>query len=185
MKSLITLLLLFVGLGLNAESQTKDLVVIDESIQDINLLKESTLRDAEILLVNEESEVWFEIYRIINTNSNIKQVHLLLPVKDGKLVLNNVSYDQNTIGDVFDIKLLKNKNISLLFYGSNFACQEQGKALINKISELTNLKVAASETKTAGENAGGDWGLEYQTSADLVFEPIFNEAALKDYPLNF
>ncbi|MFC0876157.1 DUF4347 domain-containing protein [Saccharicrinis sp. FJH2] len=185
MKNLISLWLLLISAGLSVTAQTKDLVVIDESIQDVDLLKHSILREAEVLMVNSETELWFEIYRITSTNQNIKQVHLLLPVKEGKLVLNGTAYDENSISDLFDLKLLKNKEISLLFYGSNFASCENGKAVLNKISELTNLSVAASETATAGENEGGDWGLEYQTNSELVFEPIFNEDALKDYPQNF
>lgn len=178
------LFLLFVGLNYSF-AQTKDLVVIDESVDGINQIKSATLRNAETLIVNQESEIWFEIYRIVCSNPEIKQVHLLLPTKSGKLVLNGQEYDTNSVGDIFDLKLLKNKDISLLFYGSNLADIEEGKALINKIAELTNLNVAASTTTTAGQNAGGDWGLEYQTNNTYALEPIFNEDKLKDYPYNF
>lgn len=181
-----TLLLLFFVTGLaSVSAQTKDLVLIDESIQNVNVLKDATLRDAKTLMVNEESEIWFEIYREICSNKDIKQVHLLLPTKDGKLVLNGKTYDQHSICEIFDLRLLKNKDISLIFYGSGLAEVEEGKALINKIAELTNLNVAASTTPTAGENKGGDWGLEYQTNTAMVIEPLFNKEKLKDYPRNF
>ncbi|MFB6317399.1 DUF4347 domain-containing protein [Saccharicrinis sp. FJH54] len=185
MKNVVVFLLLSLGISLNVLSQTRDLVVIDESIQDIDLLKSSILRQADILLVNNQSEVWFEIYQAISDQPAITQVHLLLPSSEGELVIGGTSYDVNTISEVFDLKLLKNKEISLLFYGSNLAEIEEGKALVNKIAEITNLDISASTTTTAGKDAGGDWLLEYHTGNSAEYDPIFNDESLKNYPYNF
>ncbi|MFC0878944.1 DUF4347 domain-containing protein [Saccharicrinis sp. FJH2] len=185
MKNFVSILLLFLGVSLNVLSQTRDLVVIDESIQNIDLLKSSTLREANILIVNQQSEVWFEIYQMLSKEPTISQVHFLLPSSEGELIIGGISYDVNSITNVFDLELLKNKDISLLFYGSNLAEVDEGKALINKIAEITNLDVSASTTTTAGKEAGGDWVLEYQTNTEVTYEPIFDEEKLKDYPYNF
>lgn len=185
MKHFLFLLLLISGINLTIESSNKDLLVINETVRDINLLRNSTTRQADVLIVNNESEIWFEIYQIISRNPEITQVHLLLPSSEGELMIGNVAYNVNTISDVFDLQLLKNKDISLLFYGSNLAEVDEGKALINKIADITKLPVLASTTTTAGKYAGGDWALEYCTNSDVAYEPIFNEDALKDYPYNF
>ena len=185
MKIFTVYLVLLMSTGLNLLSQTKDLVVIDEKVEKIDLLKGAMNRNAEVLLVNDESEIWFEIYRLVTTNPEITQVHLLLPASEGELYIGGTVFDEHSIGDVLDLKLLKDKEISLLFYGSNLAEVEEGKNLVNKISELTHLHIAASTTTTAGQDAGGDWNLEYQSDDKAEFEPLFNADMLTDYPYNF
>lgn len=167
------------------KSQTNDLVVINENVKDIDLLRYSVVRDAEFLIVNDQADIFKDIAEQLDLKPEIKKVHMLIPCSEGEMSVNGVLYDHHTISDVSGLDLLKDSGIMLLLYGSNLAEVAEGRLLIDKMAAMTNLLVAGSTTTTAGKNAGGDWVLEYLSDETVVLEPVFDEEALKNYQYNF
>lgn len=178
------ILILTCLIAFSVSSQTKDLVVIDENVNNIEIVKNALLRPVEFLFINSQSRVWYEIFYALENNSEIEQVHFLVPASEGEIVLEGKYFNEHTISEMVDMELLQGKNVKLLFYGSNMAEVEEGKNLVDKISQLTGLPAAASITTTAGKNTGGDWILEY-VSGNFQISVLFSEDLLADYPYNF
>nr|MDJ0834444.1 DUF4347 domain-containing protein [Gammaproteobacteria bacterium] len=53
-------------------------------------------------------------------------------------------------------------NGDILIYGCDLAADEQGRALVDAISVMTDADVAASDDQTGHAASGGDWDLEYR-----------------------
>jgi hypothetical protein len=53
----------------------------------------------------------------------------------------------------------------LVFYGCDFASNTEGRALIQRLAELTHADIAASSDRTGHANQGGNWDLEYFTGS--------------------
>ena len=175
-KILIRLFVFAIISSMNA--QRKDLVVIDQSINSKELLKQSLIGDPFVLELDNQSNGWVQIILKLKEVGGVENVHIFSKSNQSEFVLSGDYYsvlplDKNSELLVF-IDQFSALNIkTICFYGSSIASNEDGKKLIESIAVISGAESFASINETKN-----DFTLEYGSSAmppiQIIDERIFS-----------
>ncbi len=102
------------------------------------------------------------VYLDAHNDTEYSALHIISHGNDGYFTLNGERIDNSTLNPA-DWKAIGEHltdDADILIYGCDTAANDEGKALIRNIADLTGADVAASADTTG---ADGDWDLEYQT----------------------
>lgn len=140
------------------EEQRLEIVFIDESVEnyqtfidDLNNNNNASI-NFEVVLLDNESEGIQQISETLSAYNDIEAVHIVSHGNDGSVKLGNTWLSANNIDEYSDdintwgISL--DVNADILFYGCNLAESETGEQFVNRLSQLTDADVAASDGKS-------------------------------------
>ena len=141
----------------------KVLNVIDSSIPDWQIIRDS-ISQGEVLIIDNEQTSLKEILEKAEAMGTINTLNIISHGESGILRFGNkiISVENlekesaywNSLGK----QLSQNGDIQL--FGCNIAEGEKGKAFIGKLAEITGADIAASINRTGNPELSGDWILE-------------------------
>ena len=173
-----------------AEHQSRELVIIDASTPDYEILLDGLSsqpngdRDFEYVVLDPNEDGITQISNLLSQYSDLDAVHIVSHGDEGtiKLGSSELNYDSlidsareiEVWGDAFS------EEGDLLIYGCNLAGNEEGRDLVDTLSRLTETDVAASDDLTGSEVLGGDWDLEYR-AGNVEANVAVNAAAQEEW----
>ncbi len=143
----------------------KEVVIIDSGVQQPELLLKGLKRDADIHYLIATKNPIEQISAILKEYRFIKNLHLISHGETGALLLADQIYNVNTIQDhkaqlsQWHQAFVKEGNVFL--YGCDLAGTVSGKLFVDTLSQLTALKLFASDDLTGSQALLADAEFEY------------------------
>ncbi len=146
-------------------SDRQDIVFIDTSVEDFQILLEGIDPHAEVILLDPTRDGMEQIAEILGERSDIDAVHLISHGEQGELwlgtgVLNLATMQGAYADELAIIKQALAEDADLLIYGCHFGAGEAGKEVAHVLADLTGADIGASDDLTGAATLGGDWDLE-------------------------
>ena len=151
-------------------------VIIDSHLEDYQTLVRGVYPGAQVLLLNSHQEVITQISDYLCQCSEITSIHIVSHGGSGCLYLGNSQLNLGNLEQYAPLLKtgLPSSQVPILLYGCQVAAGKQGKAFVEKLSQITGNPVVASAQLTGNSALGGNWQLEFQTgkiTSPLAFQP--------------
>ncbi len=154
------------------------LVFIDPQVENYQSLVAGVLPNTSVVVLDPDQNGIEQISQVLATHREINTLHIVSHGAPGQVYLGNSQLSYQTLNhyawQLIDWANVLSADAQLLLYGCEVGQTEQGKAFVQRLSELTGAVVAASDDLTGSTALGGDWELEVSTGAivpTLAFEP--------------
>ncbi|WP_235033213.1 DUF4347 domain-containing protein [Rubripirellula obstinata] len=148
-------------------SMGTELVFIDLDVQQSGELASIVDRNAEIVLIDAESDPIDQISRSIAKHSSVRTVHLISHGRSGELQLAGQTIDSDRLAkrgqDLNGWRRSLAADADILIYGCDVADGKAGQQLMQTLALLTGADVAGSTDRTGSVDQGGNWTLESAT----------------------
>ena len=159
----------FKGLDSLPGDDPREIVFVDAAIDDYQTLIDGVGDDAEVVRIDSGAAGVSVISRVLAERSNLSAVHIVTHGDPGVLYLGTTRLSSDSL-PAFENSLrgwgdALTQDADILFYGCDVADGTEGKAFVDRLSDLTGADVAASVDDTGSAALGGDWDLEQQTGA--------------------
>lgn len=144
-----------------------DAVFIDTSIPGYESLLAGVNRDAEIFFIKGADDGLDQMVEALAGDRTYRSIQVFShgepgTIRLGSTFLNRVSVEARA-ADLAAVGRALTADGDLLFYGCDIAGSDAGKALVDRLAQLTGADVAASTDTTGGTAVdGANWALEYQ-----------------------
>ncbi|MBL8829352.1 MAG: DUF4347 domain-containing protein, partial [Planctomycetaceae bacterium] len=139
-----------------------ELVFIDARIDEIDQLVNAFLEREDAT-----QDGFAQVDAALAGDVKYDAIHFVTHGADGMVRLGGSWLDAQTIEQRLDQLQGWSDSLSddadLIFYGCDFAADEVGQDVVERLSEITGADVAASDDATGTATRGGDWLLEYRT----------------------
>ena len=167
-----------------AGSAPSTVVVIDTSVNGYEQLLPDLVARADVFFIDSTQDGLSQLAQMLEGFENIDRLEIYSHGQQGQVLLGTSVISLQSVSDAPDslgfLRGVMSESGDILIYGCNVAETDDGKALINKISEITGADVAASVDLTTGTEYGGDWDLEYQVG-DVSAESLISERIQKSF----
>jgi Domain of unknown function (DUF4347) len=150
----------------------RELVVIDARVQDKpELIADLTAqreqgRRIDWLVLDTDRNGVDQLSETLTRYRNLDTVHLVSHAADGVLQLGSTRFDIDVVrqrsADIAAWGQALGTGGDLLIYGCDLAASAAGTQLLDALSSLTGVDLAASNDQTASTAFGGDWVLEQE-----------------------
>ncbi|WP_375471149.1 DUF4347 domain-containing protein [uncultured Nostoc sp.] len=145
------------------------LVFIDPQVENYQSLVAGVLPNSTVFILDADQDGIEQISQVLATHRQINSLHIVSHGAPGQVYLGNSQLGYETLNR-YACQLMGWANAlsadaQLLLYGCEVGQTEQGKAFVQRLSELTGAVVAASDDLTGSTALGGDWELEVSTRA--------------------
>jgi hypothetical protein len=156
---------------------------IDRSVYDFQFLAAGTVSGTEVVLLDSAADGIEQISLKLRDRS-FKEVHIISHGAPGCLMLGNAILSWESLErlksqvEMWGKSLAKNAEI--LIYGCRVAEGAQGRSFVERLSELTAAKIAASANFTGSKELGGDWELEVKTG-EITAAKAFDSEVMAAY----
>ncbi|WP_292867006.1 DUF4347 domain-containing protein [Nostoc sp. LPT] len=154
------------------------LVFIDPQVENYQSLVAGVLPNTSVVVLDPHQNGIEQISQVLATHREINTLHIVSHGAPGQVYLGNSQLSYETLNhyarQLMDWANVLSADAQLLLYGCEVGQTEQGKAFVQRLSELTGAIVAASDNLTGSTAFGGDWELEVSTGAivpTLAFQP--------------
>ncbi|MDZ7968223.1 MAG: DUF4347 domain-containing protein [Nostoc sp. DedSLP03] len=154
------------------------LVFIDPQVENYQCLVAGVLPNTSVVVLDPDQNGIEQISQVLATHREINTLHIVSHGAPGQVYLGNSQLSYETLNhyawQLMDWANVLSADAQLLLYGCEVGQTEQGKAFVQRLSELTGAVVAASDNLTGSTALGGDWELEVSTRAivpTLAFQP--------------
>ncbi|MEH2332073.1 putative Ig domain-containing protein [Nostoc sp.] len=154
------------------------LVFIDSQVENYQSLVAGVLPNTSVVVLDPDQNGIEQISQVLATHREINRLHIVSHGAPGQIYLGNSQLSYETLNhyawQLMDWANVLSADAQLLLYGCEVGQTEQGKAFVQRLSELTGAVVAASDDLTGSTALGGDWELEVSTRAivpTLAFQP--------------
>lgn len=155
-------------------AQSKSLVVIDSEYSNKDQVLNSIPTETVLLLLDAHSNPWKTIRESLESNSEIKTIHLFVEANYNSLTMGGITYDSSSINNEFELSMLEGlyqgANFQLLIYNCNLGSNPQGIALLNGISQKAYLNIGVSTNCTSIFDEG--FNFNFSTLNQLTDNPI-------------
>ncbi|WP_079437358.1 DUF4347 domain-containing protein [Zoogloea sp. LCSB751] len=139
--------------------------VVDSSLEDLASLLAGLPAGAELVLLDPNQDGLTQILNALDGHSGVDALHILTHGSAGNINLGNTSLNSGTLPSASASLEALAQHLSadadILFYGCDVAANDEGKALVSLIADLTGADVAASTDLTGASSLGGDWQFEF------------------------
>ena len=163
---------------LHQQIPTTRLVFIDPQVENYQSLVAGVLPNTSVVVLDADQDGIEQISQVLATHRQINSLHIVSHGAPGQIYLGNSQLGYETLNryawQLINWANALSADAQLLLYGCEVGQTEQGKAFVQRLSELTGAVVAASDNLTGSTALGGDWELEVSTGAiipALAFEP--------------
>ncbi|MEH2287330.1 DUF4347 domain-containing protein [Nostoc sp.] len=154
------------------------LVFIDPQVENYQSLIAGVLPNTSVIVLDPDQNGIEQISQVLATHREINTLHIVSHGAPGQVYLGNSQLSYQTLNDyawqLMDWANVLSADAQLLLYGCEVGQTEQGKAFVQRLSELTGAVVAASDDLTGSTALGGNWELEVSSGAivpTLAFQP--------------
>ena len=157
------------------------LVVIDPKVSDYQMLAESVLAQANVMILDQEKDGVEQITEAL-ANYPTSALHIVSHGSPGRLQLGNTYLSLENIDSyAWELKTWSNflGSSPVLLYGCQVAAGQVGQNFLARLHELINTEIAASANLTGSREMDGDWELEVTTGSievPLAFPEDVREA---------
>lgn len=170
---------------MTSPSASTTLVFIDSAVPDSHLLTAGLKTGLEVLCLHPEEDGIWQITQALQTRHNLQSLHIVSHGSPGSLQLGSTHLSLENL-DQYQPQLQQwadslTENADILLYGCNVAATTQGRTFIQKLSQLTQAHIAASDDPTGSSYLGGDWELEV-TTGDIQTPLAFHLEVRQAYP---
>ncbi|RCW63875.1 DUF4347 domain-containing protein, partial [Pseudorhodoferax soli] len=152
-----------------------ELVVLDERVPDADALLQDIAaqaaegRSIEVVRVGADEDGVAAITAALAGRSDVAALHIVSHGGSGAVQLGQDALDNDTLlaraGDIAGWGSHLARGADILLYGCDVASDDDGRALVQGLADLTGADVAASLDATGATALGGNWTLEMQTGA--------------------
>ncbi len=164
------------GLAIVVESPTflrTEIAFVDSQVTGYQQLlddlqsQSSPDRHIEVVLVDANRDGIRQISDYLAGRRDVSAVHVLSHGEDGGVELGGVWLNADALtvraSEIAQWQNALTQDADILLYGCDVAADAQGRAFIDRLSQLTGADVAASSDLTGYALFMGNWDLEYQT----------------------
>ena len=153
--------------GLDSEP-LQQLVVVDESVEDLDKLLSGLNGDPEsikVITVAKDQNGFDLISQSLDDGRVYSSIHIFSHGSSGSFQLGQHTVNNQSVDGFADQMSGWRESLSedadILIYGCDLAESESGQQLVERVAQWTGADVAASQDITGHESQGGDWHLEY------------------------
>ena len=168
----------------NFHQTASSLVIIDGSVDDLEVLKAGFEPGAEVVVLHPQLNGIEQISTLVSRRTNLQKVHLISHGSPGSLSLGTSSLSLNNIEDyAAEIQTWFAESVhkvSLYIYGCQVAAGKIGNDFIHRLAELTNADIAAATQIVGNSDRGGVWQLDYTVGA-IDAEIAIREETIQAY----
>ncbi|AMO57234.1 hypothetical protein GZ77_16470 [Endozoicomonas montiporae] len=152
--------------SLNPPATSNSVILIDPSVPDYEALLANVPENTDVHLLSASASL-AEIADVLANYQNLDAVHIISHGSSGALFLSGETVNSESVElhqeTLAAIGQSLNEEGDILLYGCNVGSDGAGLAFIERLSELTDADVAASDDMTGSLSRGGDWDLEVTT----------------------
>ncbi|MBI9087201.1 MAG: DUF2341 domain-containing protein, partial [Desulfobacterales bacterium] len=150
-------------------TQHHEIAFVDSRVTDLQTLLAGISPTAEIIILDAEHDGVTQITETLALRTDIDAIHIFSHGIDGAVELGGSWFSAFSLEWRADAFARWGESLSsgadILLYGCDVAADSEGKALVNRLAQLTGADVAASTNQTGQSVLGGDWTLEYRTGS--------------------
>lgn len=167
----------------NSDRNARQLVVIDERIDDIETLIDDVIENGElgigfdVVRLDQLSNGIDKITELLDGRTKYDAIHIVSHGRSGELFLGNSSLNAENVGNYQSSLSSWTSGLAfgadILLYGCDVASQPSGKQFVSQIGEWTGADIAASDDVTGHASKGADWDFEY-IIGNLSNENVFS-----------
>jgi hypothetical protein len=164
--------------GLTAP-ELNTVVFLDAGVTDYQSLQAGVIPGVATVILSPNKDGIEQISAFLPQNPQISTIHLVSHGAPGCLYLGNC---QLNLKNIYDYRQqLQNwaKINRILLYGCQVAAGDAGTEFINKLSQITGAKIAASSGRVGNAALGGSWELEVSLPATKGENQTFVETLAK------
>lgn len=145
-------------------NNTKELVFIDESLVELDVLLKS-ISNKTIFLLNHKTPLLSQMAQKLKDNKDIKAIHIITHGNSGELLLGDYVVSTTTLPlyskEILTISDTMLEDGEIFLYGCEVAYGKKGEEFVTAFADYTNKKVAASSHKVGHQDLGGSWDLNF------------------------
>jgi VCBS repeat-containing protein len=144
---------------------SQEIIFIDSRVEDADILRGSFAGNAEVHLIQADSDGVEQIAAALNGRVGIDAIHIISHGRSGTLDLGSTklteaSMESRHADEMAIIRNALSDSADILLYGCDFGAGARGESAIAALAMATGADVAASEDPTGAALLGGDWVLE-------------------------
>ena len=171
-------------------ASARQLVVIDSQVGDVDSLVDDIRSQKsdnivfDIAVLESDSDGIEQITAFLAGQEHYDAIHIISHGSDGELLLGNSAVNASNL-DEYESQL-SGWTTGLAFggdvllYGCDLAGGFEGKDFVDRLGEITNRDVGASDDLTGHRELGGNWALEYSTG-QIASQLVFTEQLLGEW----
>ncbi|WP_331345210.1 putative Ig domain-containing protein [Cellvibrio sp. UBA7661] len=155
-----------------SEHGITSVVFVDMAVSDYEAIVDDikSRSDADkiaVIYLDPQTDGVEQIASALAQYSNLSAVHIISHGSAGAVELGNTRLTDSTLFQYEDDLAAWGKALGetgdILLYGCDVVAYPTGQALIERMAQLTDADVAASDDTTGHKTLGGDWDLEYRS----------------------
>jgi len=150
------------------ETVRKEVVFIDTSLTDYQVLMDNVPDEMEIVLLDSDEDGLSQMVEWATTHAGYDAIHVLSHGSEGRVELGSMTLDSASAAErASELAVLGGAlttNGDLLLYGCEVAF-DSGESFVSLLAEISSADIAASDDMTGAAEIGGDWQLESSTGA--------------------
>ena len=163
--------------AINSPATSKEVFLIDPSVSDYETLVAGIPDNAQIHILSSSASLE-EIAGVLSSYQNLDAVHIISHGSNGSLFLSGEAVNSDSLELQQEVLQTIGQSLSeegdILLYGCNVGSDGTGQAFVERLAELTEADIAASDDITGSEMLGGDWDLEISTGQVLQTPMAFS-----------
>jgi hypothetical protein len=165
-------------------SADKQVVFVNSNVSDLQTLVAGLPAGTQYVVLDSTKDGLLQIEQYLHDHPGVSAIHLVSHGAAGEFQVGSTwinEADWSTYSTEFaQIGASMKAGGDFLIYGCDVAGNADGKALVQQISSISGLNVAASTDATGAATLGGDWVLEYDAGA-VHTGVIFSAASEQNY----
>jgi ketosteroid isomerase-like protein len=141
-----------------AATPNKQVVFIDSTVEDYQSLAAGVQAGTEVIILDSTRDGVAQITEVLGSHTNIDSVHIVSHGSPGCLYLGNTQLSLDTFNR-YATQLQQWNVANLLLYGCNLAAGDAGEEFVERLAQLTDAEVYASNALVGSSDLGGTWKL--------------------------
>ena len=167
-----------------AQSSDRQVVFINSNVTDLQTLIAGLPAGTQYVVLDSTKDGLVQIEQYLQAHPGVSAIHLVSHGAAGEFQVGSTwigEADFSTYSaDFAQIGASMKAGGDFLIYGCDVAGNADGKTLVQQISSISGLNVAASTDATGAASLGGDWSLEYDAGT-IHTDVIFSAASEQNY----